>query len=219
LRHTLTKVLRQRVTRELRRALPHFRERKTRSGVRGTTLYEWRATRALTCYVALVVDEERDRFTVELAWSLSGHFPAQVRHDSPDEAPRGGAMRFHLRALWQRYRVEPSWSLTPKTPDELTLDRTLIDPDVPDGKKAALLEARDRRIATVLGEPGGDPGATLRPEEEPATDALSRIGPAVDDVVARLQRYAAPYFARAVAEHGDADPGALPLRSRVAGPV
>src|SRR5215207_4928131 len=111
MRYPLIKPLRQRFTRELRRALPQFRERKVRSGVRGTYLYEWRATPELTCYIALVIDDASDRFTVELAWSRSHHFPAQLRAQRADEHPRSGAMRFHLRALWQAHRMEPSWTL------------------------------------------------------------------------------------------------------------
>ena len=48
--------------------------------------------------------------------------------------------------------------------------------------------------------------------------ALARIGPAVTDVVARLQRYAVPYFAEIVAVETARD-GAAAQRSRVAGPV
>lgn len=216
MRHPLAKVLRKRLTRELRRALPQFRERKARSGVRGTFLYEWKATPALTCYVALVIDEERDRFTIELAWSRSHHFPAQVRQDGPAEGDRGGAMRFHLRALWQQHRLEPSWSLTSRTPEEQEVERTLIDPAVPGSAKVALLEARDRRAAAAAAEPGGE---TAHVEDEPVTDALARVAPVVDDVVARLRRYALPYFADVIASHGRAEPADAPVRSRVAGPV
>jgi len=218
MRYPLVKVLRKRFTRELGRALPHFRERRARSGVRGTTLYEWRATPALTCYVALVVDETRDRFTLELAWSRSGHFPAQLRQNSPDDEPRGGAMRFHLRALWQRHRVEPFWSLTGKTPSELELERRLVDPSVTDEDKVALLEARERRAAAAA----VDPASELPPAEDvPVTDALARLGPTLDDVMARLERYAVAYFARVVADYGAVAGGEEPTpgRRRVAGPV
>ena len=171
------------------------------SGLRGTFLYEWRATPALTCYVALVVDPERDYFTVELAWSRSGHFPAQLRDHSPDEPPRAGAMRFHLRALWQPYRIEPSWALVPKSPRELEAERALVDPEVPAARKVSLLEEHERRTAAAAVDPAADqpPPAV----EAPITDALERVGPAVDDVVARLGRYAVPYFERVVREHGD----------------
>lgn len=216
MRRPLAKILRKRFTRELRRALPAFRDRKARSGLRGTFLYGWRATSALSCYVALVIDEERDRFTVELAWSASHHFPAQVRQDSPDEGARAGAMRFHLRALWQRYRVEPSWSLTGRTPAELDLDRTLIDPTVSDRAKIALLEARVRAADLAAGDPGAD---APRGEDEPVTESLARIAPVVDDVMARLRRYAVPYFASVVAARGGDREGTAAPGSRVARPV
>ena len=216
MRYALIKPLRRRFTRELRRALPQFRERKVRSGVRGTTLYEWRGSAAITCYVALVVDERTDRFTVELAWSRSQHFPAQVRQDSPDEGPSGGAVRFHLRALWQRYRVEPSWSLVERTPAEQELERALIDPAVRDEEKVALLDARQRRVEGVGSD--GERQAQLV-VDQPVTEALARIGPAVADVMARLERYAVPYFARVVAEETAREGEVVAPRSRVAGPV
>ena len=216
MRYLVANVLRKRFTRELRRALPEFRERKARSGVRGTFLYEWRATPALTCYVALVIDDERDRFTVELAWSRSHRFPAQLRQESPDEGARGGAMRFHLRALWQRHRAEPSWSLVARTPAEQELERLLIDPTVPEAAKIALLEARERRSARAGGDPGGE---AAHAEEDPVTEALSRIGPAIADVMARLRRYAVPYFARVVDTQGAGPAQVAPSGSALAEPV
>jgi hypothetical protein len=220
MRYLLTKTLRTRFTRELRRSLPQFRERKARSGVRGTTLYEWRATPTLTCYVALVVDDRSDRFTVELAWSRSGHFPAQVRNESAAEVPRGGAMRLHLRSLWQRFRVEPSWSLTAKSPAELTLEHTLLDPEVDDEAKAALIDARERSVAAAAADPDVAPPDA---DEESVTEALERLGPAVDDVMQRLRRYAVPYFDRIAAQWGGDDEApdahSAAARSRIAGPV
>lgn len=215
MRYPLIKPLRKRFTRELARALPQFRERKVRSGVRGTTLYEWRASPALTCYVALVVDEASDRFTVELAWSRSHHFPAQVRQDSPDDGPRGGAVRFHLRALWQRHRVEPSWSLGERTPADQELERTLIDPAVSDGEKVRLLEARQRRLDGAGSDVERQAQLVV---DQPVNEALARIGPAVSDVVARLERYALPYFAEVVAAQ-TAREGDAAERSRVGGPA
>lgn len=195
MRYVLAKTLRTRFTRALRRTMPEFRERKARSGVRGTFLYEWRASPAITCYVALVMDELTDRFTVELAWSRSHHFPAQIRQDGPHESPRGGAMRFHLRALWQRRRAEPSWTLGERTPAEQELERALIDPDVSDDEKLELLEKRSRA-------PGGAGGDVERQVQlvvdQPVTDALARVAPAIADVMARLRRYAVPYFAEVV---------------------
>jgi hypothetical protein len=196
MRYALIKPLRKRFTREMARALPQFRERKVRSGVRGTTLYEWRASATLSCYVALVVDEATDRFTVELAWSRSRHFPAHVRQDLPGDPPRSGAVRFHLRALWQRYRVEPSWTLGERTPAEQQLEAALIDPVVSDDAKMALLEARLRRIEGAGSDVERQAQLVV---DEPVNEALARIGPAVADVIARLRRYAVPYFAEVVA--------------------
>ena len=127
-------------------------------------------------------------------------------------------MRFPLGALWRRHRLEPFWSLTGRTPEELELERRLIDPVVPDAEKVALLESRERRSLLA----GADPASELPPPEDvPVTDALARLGTAVDDATARLERYAAPYFARVVAEHGGVgDEGQpAPARRRVAGPV
>lgn len=215
MRYLLSKTLRSRFTRALRRRMPHFRERKAWSGVRGTFVYEWRASPAVTCYVALVIAEQTDRFTVDLAWSRDHRFPAQVRQDSPDEGPRGGAMRFHLRALWQRYRAEPSWSLGERTPVEQDLERKLIDPAVTDAEKLALLEARQRQAEAVVEEVERQPRVAV---EEPVNDALARLDPALSDVMARLRRYAIPYFASVVAAESAREVGAEPA-SRVAGPV
>ena len=165
--------------------------------MRGVTLYEWRPSARLTCYIALMVDPERDRFTVDVAWSESHHFPAQLRQISPAERPRAGSARFHLRAFWQRYRVEPWWSLVPKSPYEQELDRALIAPDVPAARKVALLEEYEARLGPALVEHEAGGGAST---PVPVTDALARIEPALDDVMARLREYAGPYFERVVNE-------------------
>lgn len=218
MRYILSKTLRARFTRALRRALPEFRERKAWSGVRGTFVYEWRASPAVTCYVALVIDEPTDRFTVDLAWSRSHHFPAQVRQDSPEGGPRGGAMRFHLRALWQPHRVEPSWSLVERTPADQELERALIDPAVSGAEKLRLLEARLRRAEGVGSDVERQPQLVV---DQPVNEALARIGPAIEDVVARLRRYATPYFAAVVAAESTREGAdvAAEARSGVGRPV
>lgn len=159
-------------------------------------LYEWRPDpngSLGTCYVALVVDTFRDRFTVDVAWSAAHHFPAQLRQSSPDDGPRAGAARFHLRAFWQRYRVEPWWSLVPKSPYEQELDRTLIAPDVPAAQKVRLLEEYEASLAPALAD-----RASL--DDAPLTDALARIEPALDDVMERLREYAGPWFEALIRE-------------------
>jgi len=202
MRYVLAKALRKRFTQRLARALPRFRERKARSGVRGTFLYEWRATPAVTCYVALVVDDERDAFSVELAWSRMHHFPAGIRNHAPDEAPRAGAMRLQLRALWQPYRLEPWWSLVPKSPGEIEAESLLADPAVSVERKVAVVEEHERLARSIRLEPTADqPPPT--PDTTPVTEALARIAPAVDDAVARLVQHGLPFLERAVAEHGD----------------
>jgi hypothetical protein len=201
MRYVVSKALRKRFTQRLGRALPHFRERKARSGVRGTFLYEWRATAALTCYVALVVDDERDAFTVEVAWSRMQHFPAGIRNHAPGEPARAGAMRLQLRALWQPYRLEPWWSLVPRSPREIEADSLLADPAVPVERKVAIVEEHERLSRTIHLEPTADePPPT--PDTTPVTEALTRIAPAVDDAIARLVQHAVPFFERAVVEHG-----------------
>jgi hypothetical protein len=166
--------------------------------------------------VALVIDEPTDRFTVDLAWSRSHRYPAQVRQDSPDEGPRGGAMRFHLRALWQRHRAEPSWTLGERTPAEQELERALIDPAVSDAEKLALLEARQRRSEADVRALERQPRVAV---DEPVNDALARIDPALSDVMARLRRYALPYFAGVVAAEDGREAPDDAARSRSAGPV
>ncbi|HKG91480.1 MAG TPA: hypothetical protein VKA84_06310 [Gemmatimonadaceae bacterium] len=189
MRYELAKALRRRFTVRLRGALPQFRERKARSGVRGVHLYEWRPGPQGSGYVALAVDALRDRFTVDVAWSEGHHFPAQLRQASPDEGLRGGAARFQLRAFWQRYRVEPWWSLVPKSPYEQELDRALIAPEVPVARKVRLLEEYEASLAPALADQ-----AALA--VDPLTDALARIEPALDDVMERLREYAEPWFER-----------------------
>lgn len=201
MRYVLSKTLRKRFTRRLARALPYFRERKARSGVRGTFLYEWRATPAITCYVALVIDDERDAFTVEVAWSTMHHFPAGIRNHAADERPRAGAMRLQLRALWQPYRLEPWWSLVPRSPGEIEAESVLADPTVSAERKVALIEEHERLTRRIRLEPTAD-DPPPSPDTTPVTEALGRIGPAVDDAVGRLVQHAVPFFERAVAEHG-----------------
>ena len=92
----------------------------------------------------------------------------------------------------------------------------LIDPSVADATKIALLEARERRSAKAAGESGGGPAHT---DEDPVTEALGRIGPAIADVMARLRRYAVPYFALVVETQGAGPAAAASSGSELAEPV
>lgn len=202
-RREIARALRRRFTRRLRRTLPEFRERKVRAGLRGTVLYEWRPLPALTCYIALVIDQERERFDVELAWSRGRGFPAHLRTSTPAEAMAANSARLHLRSLWQRWFAEPGWLLEAPSEYELSLERDLADPAVPDARKAALLDAHE-----ALGRrKAGEPPANADDGPLSATEAIARIEGALDDVMARIERFARPVL-RDLLERATAAPAA-----------
>jgi hypothetical protein len=79
-------------------------------------IWRWQTAQALTLFVALQAHHDRDRFTVEIAWSVSGQFPwgAFARRIGRPEGRRrlGGVFKgddhwWHLdpayEAAWQRY--------------------------------------------------------------------------------------------------------------------
>lgn len=112
----LAQAVRKSFAARLRQELPQFAEIKTREIPAGSRLYGWTVAPDLTCYLLLLLAPGDDRFTVELAWSRHGQFPAFLVMRLPTDAPVDGAHRFRLPLLWTDPRQDFWWQIGP-SPD------------------------------------------------------------------------------------------------------
>lgn len=82
----------------------------------GCRVYACRSSCTLAMFVALTVSPKSDKFTIEVAWSEKGEYPAKWGGISlPEDEPRNGEMRFRLFRLWASdSRDDLWWSLEAK---------------------------------------------------------------------------------------------------------
>src|SRR5262249_35789805 len=144
-------------------------------------LFGWEVGPGLSFYLLLVISAREDRFTVEVAWSRNGHFPARATPSQPidfpelnvrRDEPRDGDFRFRLARLWTPRGADPWWELAPR--------RSLAD------LQEQLQQLSEGRA----------------PNEETVDEALNKVGPLVDDAVRRIVEHALPYFRGVGASHG-----------------
>lgn len=109
----LAPVVRKTFAARLQAALPQFQEIKTGEIPSGSRLYGWTVAPDLTCYLLLLLSPTQDRFTVELAWSRNGLFPADLIMRLPDDPPVDDAHRFRLPLLWTDPRQDFWWQIGP----------------------------------------------------------------------------------------------------------
>jgi hypothetical protein len=85
---------------ELRQRMPGFHLVEAQEIPPGSRVYRWSAELRLSFFLMLFISPKGNAFTVECAWSESDEWPAYVLSDSPDDAPRQGAVRFRVGQLW-----------------------------------------------------------------------------------------------------------------------
>jgi hypothetical protein len=114
MRSELGQAVRRQFRNRLREEIRHFDEvRAERQIGPGSRLYHWHVGPALDFYVLLQMHQQEDWFTLELAWTHHGRWPAYaLLPGSPDAEPREGDLRFRLGDLWTRDDVW--WQLAPR---------------------------------------------------------------------------------------------------------
>jgi hypothetical protein len=162
----------------LRKALPRFCSVKGEPLPGGCRLYVWKAASDLSFYILLNIDRG-ERFSIDLAWTRNGRWPAtflaSVPRDIPEKRrkrsdPEGGAFRFRLPYLWLDRDHE--WELVPRIPTGAFTRMSA----------AEILELLDE---THLDE-----------------ELLPKVPPLVGDAIEKLETYALPYFIEVAQELG-----------------
>ncbi len=116
----------------------------------GTQLFVWRLREGLEFYVALQFHHMEDWFTIELAVTEKGRWPAHAGMPGrPQFTLEKGDLRFRLCRLWEP-QLDPWWELAPRPGAAASLESymTRIPLEearaaVPEAVKAALAAVRD----------------------------------------------------------------------------
>lgn len=118
MRSELGKAVRKRFGERLKEALSQFDAIKGEKQIApGSSLYQWRLGPNLDFYLLLQVHHTEDWFTLELAWTRNGRWPAfAMLPGTPDGEPKNGDLRFRLGRLWADPREDVWWQLAPRPP-------------------------------------------------------------------------------------------------------
>jgi hypothetical protein len=166
MRAPLAKAVRSAFERKLNDELPHFRGVTDLGLPDECRVYEWRAAERCRLYLMLQLHRQEDSFTIEIGWSLKGHWPEDATlPDAPPEVTEGGEARFRIGLLWSE-NPDVWWDLVPR-PSGVPLEAALKDYD-------SFLE-----------------GFGKRPD---VSERLARVEPLVEDAFSRLRQHAVPYF-------------------------
>lgn len=115
MRSALVKAVRKRFSLRLRAELPGFVEAKGNDLPAECRLYEWRISGQLRFYLVLQHHRNRDWFTLEIAWTRNGRWPAHSAVPaSPYEDPQSGDLCFRLGRLWARDQKDIWWEFSPR---------------------------------------------------------------------------------------------------------
>ena len=157
----------------------------------GRRLYRCHVAPELRFFVLLFVSDKRDAFTVEIAWAEVDEWGPHSMVFGLEEAPNNGIFHFRLTQLLEDRHIDLWW--------EFARNRT-------GGDEAELL-TQTRTIAPLDFDFDGD---RIIEETEDARasfveSALNLVQPAVDDAIARICKYAIPYFGEIAKARGYAD--------------
>lgn len=120
-RPELAKVLMDACDRKIALALPEFNRVPSKPSVGFGRLYSDTPSKPVV-FLFFQVSDKRDAFTVELAWSDSGAFPALSDYPVPRDWPDIGVVRgdhgvtefrFRLSKLWVKPKYDPWWEFAP----------------------------------------------------------------------------------------------------------
>jgi hypothetical protein len=179
MRSELAKLLKKQFEVEMKAKLPSFHPEKS---VAADSLFSCEVAPDLFFYILLFISRKDDRFTIELAWSRHGRFPAELGpmtpRDNPvskvrKDEPNDGRFRCRLGDLLTRPH-DHWWVVVPPL--------SMADFEA---ELQAMAEGR-------------------MPEELPVDVAKSRISELVRDAVRQIAEYGMPYFAEIAASCGRA---------------
>lgn len=134
---TLATSLRREFAAALRRLLPSFAEDKNVELPCGWRAYRCVADRKFTSFVILCISPREDRFTVEVAWSLTGQLPCSEILQAPGTEKTGESLRLSL--LWHPQQVDHWWTIGKQRTLE---DLANFAPDEPVAEKLRDVEAK-----------------------------------------------------------------------------
>ena len=174
MRAALATVLRKAFERRLKDELPQFRRVLNLALPDECRVYEWSVTELFRLYLMLQLHRQEDSFTIEIGWSLDGHWPEDPSFpDAPPEVSECREAKFRIGLLWSR-NPDFWWDLAPR-PSAVPLEEALKDYD-------AFLE-----------------GFKKRPD---ISEGLAKVEPVVGDAFAHLRQHALPYFEKIAAAAG-----------------
>jgi hypothetical protein len=179
MRSPIREELMSRFAPELGRRLPQFQRGGKERGAGDIPMWAWEIAPSLTFFVMLQPFEDKDQFTVEIAWSDDGKFPWRELGANlfKIESPR---CRRRLARLWSKSQVDPTW--------EIVRSRTFEE-------TSARIKALSR----------GDREEVQRLDqlvEVSVEKAIPRVAPLVADAVQKLIDYGLPLFQRVVEQRG-----------------
>jgi hypothetical protein len=143
------------------KALPTFRVFTGRGSKLPGRLYVDTAAKP-TFFLFFQFGENRDRFTVELAWSVDGEFPMPSDFPMPRDWDEFGLerqdkhveqFRFRLTKLWRIPKHDPWWSFKPINLPLLRETDFVADQDLSDAEKCDELLSDALKAVTKYGLP------------------------------------------------------------------
>jgi len=128
MRSAIAKELRSHFDTKLRQTFPQFAKSRNKAIPPGYSLYEWQAAPDFVCFLCLeIAPATDDDFTIEVAWSRKGRYPATVFNVGPNDKPKRrrkpDEMRFRLSGLWTKEDVW--WELAQKISAEDMADAVI----------------------------------------------------------------------------------------------
>jgi hypothetical protein len=79
---------------------------------KGTVLFRWDPGDELSFFVLWLPHPKSDFFTIEIAWTTGGAWPADHFTMDPEDPPDDGAVRLRLSRLWDN--KDPWWEIVPE---------------------------------------------------------------------------------------------------------
>ena len=125
MRKELARRTRHRFEEHMAQRLPWF-ERVSNAPYKGTLLFRWELDVELSFFVLFLPHDKADCFTLELAWTTGGGWPADHVGQDPDDEPKDGAVRIRLSLLWDN--KDPWWEIVPEPSVFDDIEAWLADP-------------------------------------------------------------------------------------------
>lgn len=118
----ISAAVRQEFHSRLGATLPHFAVSNELDTPPGSVLYRWAARDDLVFFLLLQFHRREEWFTVEIAWSRHGRWPATEVDRDPDLDSRKDTSRFRAGRLWAPPQEDIWWRLAPRVSVEAPLE-------------------------------------------------------------------------------------------------